>query len=176
MNIILIGGRGVGKTTLASILGKKLNQTVYSTDELIEDASQKTIPELVEQEGWQVFREYEYRICCKLGELDEVIIDAGGGIMVDLDEDGNEIWSERKMEALKKNGVVFLLTTSIEDQMKNIESGHYRPSLTGTNSPTGELAEVMERRKEFYERAADHVISTENKNLDDCAEEVIQKL
>ena len=59
MNIVLIGYRGTGKSTVAKILGQRLGQKIISTDaEIVKEAGQ-SIPQIVEQFGWDYFRERE---------------------------------------------------------------------------------------------------------------------
>ena len=66
MNIVLIGYRGTGKSTVAKILGQRQGRTVISTDtEIVKEAGQ-SIPEIVEQFGWDHFRDLETQICRKL--------------------------------------------------------------------------------------------------------------
>nr|MBA3965349.1 shikimate kinase [Nitrospirales bacterium] len=46
MNIVLIGYRGTGKSTVAAILGQRLGRKVISTDEEIVKEAKQSIPQL----------------------------------------------------------------------------------------------------------------------------------
>jgi shikimate kinase len=82
MNIVLIGYRGTGKSTVARILGQRLKRRVISTDaEIVKEAGQP-IPQIVEQFGWDHFRELETRMCRKLQDQTELVIDTGGGLIL----------------------------------------------------------------------------------------------
>lgn len=174
MNLILIGGRGTGKSTISQALAKKLSWPLLSVDALMEERAGKSIPEIVKSDGWSGFRNMEFELFKELSQKDEVVIDAGGGVMVDLDEDGKEVWSERKVNALKANGKMILLTASVETQAQRIDATHHRPSLTGETDAVKEIGKVMERRKEWYEKAADYVVSTEGKGVETCVEEILK--
>ena len=93
---MLIGMRGVGKTNIARRVGFLTKRPVMSTDVLVEYESGLPIPEFVEHRGWPAFRDAEYEVVRKLSRLDGLIIAAGGGILVDLDDQGEECYSERK--------------------------------------------------------------------------------
>ena len=65
-----------------------------------------SIPKIVERFGWRRFRELEFEVCQKAASAanqasvdgEWLIIDAGGGVVVDLDEEsGNEVYSQRKV-------------------------------------------------------------------------------
>ena len=62
-----------------------------------------SIPDIVDTRGWAWFRDLEYDVCVKAARLARedasgwTLIDAGGGVVVDLDENGNETYSQRKV-------------------------------------------------------------------------------
>ena len=55
MNIVLIGYRGTGKTSIAEKLGERLSMPVFGMDDEIVRRAGKTIPEIVEERGWDHF-------------------------------------------------------------------------------------------------------------------------
>ena len=88
MNIVLIGMRGVGKTNIARRVSFLTKRPDMSTDILVEYESGLGIPRFVELHGWAAFRQAEYDVIKKLSALDGLIVDGGGGIVVDLDDHG----------------------------------------------------------------------------------------
>ncbi|MBF0146550.1 MAG: shikimate kinase [Magnetococcales bacterium] len=160
MNLILIGMRGAGKSNLSRRLSMLTKRPVMSTDTLISYEHQgRTIPEILAGVGgdWRAFRDLETRVVHKVAAMDEVIIDTGGGVVVDLDEQGREIYSHRKMDVLKKNGRVFWLEGDISRLAAKVTADPRRPPLSAT-----EREEViMRRRLPFYQEAADHVVNIE---------------
>ena len=55
-NVVLIGMMGCGKTTVGGLLAKKLGFTFVDTDQYIEAALGRTIPDMFAREGEDYFR------------------------------------------------------------------------------------------------------------------------
>ena len=157
MNVALIGPRGAGKSTLARLLAVETGWTALSTDTLVSyEADGASIAELVAASGGSFadFREREHQVLRKAGRLHDVILDCGGGIVVDLGQDGEEHLSERKLRLLREQSLVFFLLPRLEDVAAEIAGDQRRPSL-GSASPR----EIYERRLPWYRRAAHHEIA-----------------
>lgn len=161
-NIVLIGYRGTGKSTVAKILGERLGRDVVSIDETIVAHAGKTIPEIVSEFGWDYFRNLESAEIWNVAERAEIVIDAGGGAIL----------RKKNVEALKKNGIIVLLTAAVPTIAARIGDDPNRPSLTG-KSATDEIVEVLRTREPLYRAAADHVISTDDRTPDAVAEEIL---
>ena len=163
MNIVLIGYRGTGKSTLGRLLAVRLGRELVSTDAEIVKRMQHTIPEIVAQQGWDYFRDLESDICRELAGRAQLVIDTGGGVIL----------RAQNVEALKKNGTVFWLTASIETIAKRIGGDNQRPSLTGTKSFVDEIQDVLRERTPKYQAAADHIIVTDGRSIDQLIETVL---
>ena len=82
--------------------------------------------------------------------------------MVDLDERGNEVFSERKVEALRgavtragaRENVLVYLKRDVGYLVNRTSGDRNRPSLSESVS----FATLMERRAPWYFRAADYVV------------------
>lgn len=160
MHLIVIGMRGAGKSNLARRLSVMTKRPVLSSDLLIEYDAGKRIPDIVAEEGWPAFRDREHAVVKKIAALDGAIVDCGGGVIVDLDEDGNEVYSERKMSLLKQTGTVLWLRGDIDTLVARVAAKADRPNLHESRS----AAEIMHRRLPFYERAADRVLDIDGFN------------
>ena len=160
MNIVLIGYRGTGKSTVGRLLAARLGRDLVSTDAEIVNRVQRTIPEIVAQEGWENFRDLESDICRELASRDQLVIDTGGGAIL----------RAQNVEALKKNSTVFWLTASIETIVKRIGGDNQRPSLTGTKSFVDEIQGVLRERTPKYQAAADYVIATDDQSINQLVE------
>ena len=176
MNIVIVGMRGAGKSNVSRRLSVLTKRPVFSTDTMVEyEEGGKSIAEIVDASGgdWHAFRDLEYRVLDKITKLDNIIIDCGGGIVVDLDEDGKEIFSERKVALLKETGPVVFLKGDIKRLVKKVKASSARPSF-------GEIQEVeamMTRRQPFYDEAADLIVDIEGgRKRAEIAEEIFQRL
>lgn len=150
MNINLIGMRGVGKSNVARRLAVLTKRPVMSTDVLITYESGLSIPDFVANSGWAAFRQLEYEIIEKLAGMADIIVDCGGGIMVDLDAEGEEIYSQHKVTALQAGGPVVWLRGDIERLAAKTSGDPDRPDLHAQLS----AAAIMRRREPWYAQAS----------------------
>ena len=163
MNIVLMGYRGTGKSTVGRLLAARLGRELVSTDAEIIKRAQRSIPEIVAQRGWEHFRDLESDICREFTGRDQLVIDTGGGAILRV----------QNVEALKKNGTLFWLTASVETIAKRIGSNNQRPSLTGTKSFVDEIQDVLRERTPKYQAAADHSIATDNRSVNQLVETIL---
>ena len=166
MNIVLIGYRGTGKSTVGKMVAARLGRPVISTDAEIVKRAGKNIPEIVAQHGWEYFRDLESQVCGELAGQDAIVIDTGGGAIL----------RSENVEQLKGNGILFWLTASVESIAQRIGRDNQRPSLTGTKSFVEEIEEVLRERTPKYRTAADHIIETDGRSILQIADEVLARL
>ena len=163
MNIVLIGYRGTGKSTVGKLLAMRLGRQFVSTDEEIIKRAKRTIPEIVAQEGWEYFRDLESEVCREFAGSDRLVIDTGGGAIL----------RTQNVEALKKSGTLFWLTASVETITKRIGRDNQRPSLTGSKSFVDEIQDVLRERTPKYQAASDHVITTDDRSIKQLVEIIL---
>lgn len=161
MNIVLIGMRGSGKTSVAKILAKKLNKDCFDIDQLIAKQTCMSIASLVDQYGWDYFRRAESEITKDIAQKDNVVISCGGGVVA----------QSQNIQILKQNGKIFWLQVSVPTLLARIGYDTNRPSLTG-KSQKEDMEEVFKNRYDLYKNAADVSIDTEKLTK----EEVVQKI
>jgi shikimate kinase len=167
MNLILIGYRCSGKTSVGKIVAGHTGMSFYDTDDLIEKSTGRTIDDIVAKEGWDKFRKIEKAVIMKASEFKNAVIATGGGVVT----------SEENVKNLKKNGYVVWLAGNPEALMKRMEKdnkeGHARPSLTGSGS-LEELGKVLEIRVPLYFAAADVVIMTDTLSIEETARKALE--
>jgi len=155
MNIVLIGYRGTGKTSVGMALSKRLGKAFYDTDDYIEGKVKRAISDMVATEGWAFFRAKEKEAIREVSSREDCVIAAGGGAILDPEN----------VENFKKKGIVVLLEATTQQ----------RPSLTGKD-PYKEIEEVLEFRMPLYQRAMDFSVDTTSKSIDQVLDEIVQKL
>ena len=166
MNIVLIGYRGTGKSTVGKLLAMRLGRQFVSTDEEIIKRANRTIPEIVAQEGWEYFRDLESEVCREFAGRDRLVIDTGGGTIL----------RTQNVEALKKSSTLFWLTASVETITKRIGRDNQRPSLTGSKSFIDEIQDVLRERTPKYQAASDHVITTDDQSIKQLVEIILTRV
>lgn len=156
MNLVLIGYRGTGKSVVSQGLAEALDRERVGMDETLVERIGKSIPEYVEQNGWDAFRDAESELAAELGARDDLVIDCGGGVIV----------RDRNVEALRENGRVVWLQASVETIARRISGDSQRPSLTGQKSFIEEIEEVLAQRRPLYEKASDFKVNTDSLAVD----------
>lgn len=165
MNIVLIGMRGAGKTTVAKLLSKMLQKEVLETDDLVAKKTGMTIADIVKKNGWDYFRVIESEIIDDVSEKNNIIISCGGGVVI----------QPKNIELLKQKGKVFWLQVSTKTLLKRIGNDKNRPSLTG-KPQKADMEETLKNRYDLYKNAADVIIDTEKLSKKEVAQKIIDSL
>ena len=154
-NVILIGYRGSGKSTVGRLLAEQLGWTFVDTDALIESQAGSTIADVFATEGEAGFRAREGEAIVQITQDIRQVIAVGGGAVTD----------RRNVERLRGAGKVIWLTAPPEVLWQRISrderSGTTRPDLT----PAGGLDEVravLAGRQDIYRAAASLTFNTEH--------------
>jgi shikimate kinase len=164
VNIVLIGYRGTGKSAVGALAAARLGRPFVALDPLIVAKAGKTIPEIVERQGWSAFRDLESEVAREVAQLDNQVIDTGGGI----------IERPENIEVLQTNGCIIWLKASVPTIVARIQDDTQRPSLTGGKSFTEEVTEVLERRTPKYRAAAQSEIDTDCLTPEQVAEKIAE--
>jgi shikimate kinase len=169
MNIVLIGYRCTGKTSVGRILSYCLGKEFVDSDVLIEKRAGCSIERMVAEDGWDRFRRLEGEVIADVSIRDEQVIATGGGIVMDwrnvenLGKKGRLIWLQGDAEVIKKR--------MYNDRQAKV----VRPSLTGVD-PLEEIRQVLSLRVPLYERAASFAVDTSGSSIRDVAETIIRHL
>ncbi len=166
MNIVLIGMRGSGKSTVGKLLAQKMHKDFRELDAEVELLEGETIKEMVEKHGWEYFRDRETEVVKNAAANDNAVISTGGGVVIRPDN----------MPALKENGVCIYLRTPLHLLLQRIGGEASKlPRLTNETTINEEMSKVMEGRAPMYEAAADETVDTEQKT-EQVVEDVLQRL
>jgi shikimate kinase len=162
MNLVIIGYRGTGKSTIGKLLSAELGMPLVSLDAEIVKRAGVSIPEIVARHSWEHFRDKESEVVADFAGRDGLILDTGGGVVT----------RPANVQLLRKTGMVFLLVSEISDIVRRIGGDTQRPSLTGAKSFTEEVAEVLAVREPLYRAAADHTVDTSRLSPEAAAREI----
>jgi shikimate kinase len=165
-NIVLIGYRGTGKTSVARELAARLGWPWFDADEEIERAAGKSIAEIFAASGEATFRDWETQVIDQLSAKHGAILATGGGAIL----------RESNRVALARHGRFVWLRTSAETihaRLRNdATTAARRPSLTGL-SEMEEIRALLGKREPIYAELAKLTLDTESKSVAELASEII---
>ena len=173
MNIVLLGYRGSGKTTVGKQLANELwKDFVDLDDETRKRFNGQAIADIWAEHGEAAFRTAEAEAANELFAKDDLVIATGGGILthdagkaaVTAAEHATRIYLSCSAEILA-NRIASDASTATE-----------RPSLTGNADPAAEVEEVLTQRDPAYREAADIVFDVTYCSIEEAVRHLIAKL
>lgn len=140
-NIVLIGMPGSGKTTIGSLLAKKLNKKFIDIDDLIEKTEGKSISDIFEI-GEEHFRNIESKYAKNLSnEKSCIVISTGGGIII----------RKENIDFLKINSIIIFINRPLEKIIQDININN-RPLLKRNME---DIYKLYNERIHLYEKYSD---------------------
>ena len=134
-------------------------------DDLIEYRTQKSIPEIFEQDGEDKFRDIETGILEELSEKPSRVVSTGGGVPV----------REFNRKIMNSSGVIIRLTATPETIHKRLSTRQGRNRtlrpLLGDDAPEKRVELLLAERDQAYS-CADRTIDTEGLTHHQVAEEI----
>jgi len=165
-HIVLIGFMGSGKSTVAREMAAMLAKKSIDLDQLIEEKQASSISEIFKHKGESAFREMEKELVKEMAAQKETfVISTGGGVIL----------NEENVLNLKQAGVIVWLKTGAEEIYHRISENKERPLLKDDMS-VEKINALLEQRTSLYERAADLVIETDQKSVNEISLEIVKKL
>lgn len=160
-NIVLVGFMGAGKSVVAKRLAHLLKKEIVETDRLIEANEKRTIAEIFRGSGEKYFRTVEKAIVKALSQRNNLIVDCGGGVVLD----------DENMVNLKRSGILFYLKATPDVIFQRIKNHRNRP-LLNVGDPKARITELLKIRAPRYEQA-DFTIETSNKTVEEITQEIL---
>jgi len=168
-NLVLIGYRGCGKTTVGRLLAQQLGRTFLDTDELIEAAGDASITEIFATHGEPAFRQRERDIIARVVGCRNQVVAVGGGAVID----------PSNVERLRGAAQVIWLAASPETLWQRISADVATPKTRPNLTPTGGLEEVrklLAERDRAYRSAAHFVVSTDDRSPQEVVAAIVERL
>ena len=163
-HIFLIGFMGCGKSTVARRLSKQLALPRIEMDEQIVTEQGMPIAEIFEKYGEAHFRDIETDLLSRICKEEGAVVSCGGGAVL----------REENVALMKEAGRIVLLTATPETILERVKHNNDRPVLNG-HMNVEYIAELMEKRRACYEAAADMVVATDGRSIDQICKEIMQE-
>lgn len=165
-NIVLIGYRAVGKTSVGAQVAQRLGKTLIDFDAIVEAEAGESIPDLVHREGWPEFRRREKSVVQRYASQEGLVLATGGGVVLDpenialLKATGKVIWLQAAPATIKTR-------LSLDGQQTAA-----RPGLTAKGT-LDEVDEVLSAREPLYQEAATIRLSVDTESVALVAQHII---
>ena len=161
-NIVLIGMRGVGKSTIGVSMAKILAYHFLDSDLVIQEREEKRLHEIIEEEGTEGFLKIENDVNASL-DVKRTIIATGG----------SAVYGKEAMEHFKEIGEVVYLKAdypTISKRLGNLEKRGValRPGQT--------LKELYDERCALYEKYADVTVDEQGLGTEETIGAVLRSL
>ena len=140
-NIVFLGMMGSGKSSLGSLISKKLNLDFYDTDNVIEKKTGMKISKIFKEKGESFFRRVEEKISLEILKKDNIVIALGGGAFL----------NKKIMEEILKNHLSFWLKWNDKVLIQRIKNSQKRP--LAFNLDDDELTNLIKKRSKIYSKA-----------------------
>lgn len=166
MNLIFIGFRCTGKSSVGKMVAKELKREFVDVDDYIEKKEGKNIEKIFSEDGEDKFRELEKHAIENICKLDKMVIATGGGAVT----------NDLNTKNMKQNGFIVLLESSpdIIYTRLNQDTARYpqRPKLT-EKQPHDEIKHLLSVRHKLYHKNADCVLNTSTDTIETVSRKVV---
>ena len=164
MNIVLIGLKNSGKTTVGKDIARELSREFIDTDELLVKQYQEdtqniniTIADIHTAIGDAKFRELEYSTLSKLSKVKGSIIASGGGTYL----------IKKNIDVLQSLGKLYYLYLTRDEFINNIKKDNTSTYLKDHN-----LVSIFNEREVILNNIYDFKIKVNNKSVSTLVNEV----
>ncbi|MFA6532505.1 MAG: shikimate kinase [Patescibacteria group bacterium] len=171
-NIVLIGMKACGKSTVGKLLAKKLEMKFIELDQEIEKThlSEKnerlSFREIFKKHGADHFRFLEKKVLKTIVENnkeEQIILACGGGTPL----------NPENQELLKKLGKIIFLDADEKALLPRILKHGVPAFFPFPSDPEKSLKELLKKRKPVYEKIADKIISFKNESPEELVKKII---
>jgi shikimate kinase/shikimate kinase/3-dehydroquinate synthase len=140
-NLVFLGMMGSGKSSIGSLVAKKLKVKFVDIDKEIEKELGLSIAKIFETKGEDYFRKCEEKITLKILKINSIVISLGGGTFV------NKIIRKEVL----KNHISFWLNWNNKILLNRIKNSKKRP--LAFNATENELIDLIKKRSSIYSKA-----------------------
>ena len=162
-NLIFLGMMGSGKSSIGSLIAKKLQLNFIDIDNVIENELGLSIKKIFEIKGENYFRKFEKKTTLKKLKSSSTVISLGGGAFSN---------KEIRKEVIT-NHISFWLNWSNDILLNRIKNSKKRP--LAFNSSENEIIDLIKKRSNIYSKAL-YKIECDNLTKKEIVKEILKNL
>jgi len=140
-NLVFLGMMGSGKSSIGSLIAKKLQLNFIDIDNVIENELGLSIKKIFETKGENYFRKFEEKTTLKKLKSSSTVISLGGGAFS----------NKNIRKEVITNHISFWLNWNDEILLNRIKNSKKRP--LAFNSSDNELIDLIKKRSNIYSKA-----------------------
>ena len=160
-NLVFLGMMGSGKSSIGSLIAKKLQLNFIDIDNVIENELWLSIKKIFETKGENYFRKFEEKTTLKKLKSSSTVISLGGGAFSN---------KEIRKEVIK-NHISFWLNWSDDILLNRIKNSKKRP--LAFNSSENEIIDLIKKRSNIYSKAL-YKIECDNLTKNEIVKEILK--
>ena len=160
-NLVFLGMMGSGKSSIGSLIAKKLQLNFIDIDNVIENELSLSIKKIFEIKGENYFRKFEKKTTLKKLKSSSTVISLGGGAFSN---------KEIRKEVIK-NHISFWLNWSNYILLNRIKNSKKRP--LAFNSSENEIIDLIKKRSNIYSKAL-YKIECDNLTKKEIVKEILK--
>jgi len=160
-NLVFLGMMGSGKSSIGSLIAKKLQLNFIDIDNVIENELELSIKKIFEIKGENYFRKFEKKTTLKKLKSSSTVISLGGGAFSN---------KEIRKEVIT-NHISFWLNWSNDILLNRIKNSKKRP--LAFNSSENEIIDLIKKRSNIYSKAL-YKIECDNLTKKEIVKEILK--
>jgi shikimate kinase/shikimate kinase/3-dehydroquinate synthase len=160
-NLVFLGMMGSGKSSIGSLIAKKLQLNFIDIDNVIENELGLSIKKIFETKGENYFRKFEEKTTLKKLKSSSTVISLGGGAFSN---------KEIRKEVIK-NHISFWLNWHNDILLNRIKNSKKRP--LAFNSSENEIIDLIKKRSNIYSKAL-YKIECDNLTKNEIVKEILK--
>ena len=160
--LYLVGFMGSGKSVVSKRLSNISGCKLIDTDNYIEDKYDRMINDIFANSGEEAFRNMETEALREISSKGRMIVSCGGGIVI----------KKENVDIMKKSGKIVYLKATPQTVFERVKHSSNRPILNG-NMNVEFIKNLMDKRSDYYDGAADYIVDTDGKSIEDIAGEIL---
>ena len=160
-NLVFLGMMGSGKSSIGSLIAKKLQLNFIDIDNVIENELGLSIKKIFEIKGENYFRKFEKKTTLKKLKSSSTVISLGGGAFS----------NKNIRKEVITNHISFWLNWSNDILLNRIKNSKKRP--LAFNSSENEIIDLIKKRSNIYSKAL-YKIECDNLTKKEIVKEILK--
>lgn len=168
--IVLIGYRGSGKSSVGKLLAQQLEWAWCDSDDEIEAGLDVSIADVFQQQGESHFRDLETKAIRRLidaADSQGQVISLGGG--APMQERNLELWKDTATCVYLKGSAKTLYQRTSSDE----SSENRRPDLTDEGG-LAEVQKMLDLRSPTYQSCADLIVDVDDRTPSEIVQQIVK--